>query len=76
MCGMCGIFHSYVQSYVRILLQNAVMCGGYVRYFKVMCEVMCNINVYLFWKLLQARCLTYVQWLCADLGTTIYDSVL
>ena len=76
MCGMCGIFHSYVQSYVRILLQNAVMCGGYVRYFKVMCEVMCNINVYLFWKLLQARCQTYVRWLCADLGTTIYDSVL
>ena len=68
MCGMCGIFHSYVQSYVRILARNAVMCEGYVRYFIIMCEVMCDINVYVFYNMLQARCLTYVRWLCADMG--------
>ena len=68
MCGMCDIFHGYVQSYVQILPQNTVMCEGHVRYFTIMCEVMCDINVYLFYKMLQARYWTYVRWLCADMG--------
>ena len=60
MFGMCCIFHSNVQSYVRILLQNAVMCEGYVRYCMVLCEVLCDANVNVFWRVLRARCLTYV----------------